>query len=43
MVSKPLGEEQQQAIEALRVLGTGHDEQALVGNVNLYQCQPPTT
>ncbi|KAG8952702.1 hypothetical protein FRC00_006637, partial [Tulasnella sp. 408] len=30
MVSKPIGEEQQQAIEALRVLGTGHDEQALV-------------
>ncbi|KAG9046223.1 hypothetical protein FS837_004855 [Tulasnella sp. UAMH 9824] len=30
MVSKPLGEEQQQAIETLRALGTGHDEQALV-------------
>ncbi|KAG8928581.1 hypothetical protein FRC01_005706 [Tulasnella sp. 417] len=30
MVSKPLGEDQQQAIEALRVLGTGHDEHALI-------------
>ncbi|KAG9046873.1 hypothetical protein FS837_003488 [Tulasnella sp. UAMH 9824] len=30
-MSKPLGEEQQQAIEFLRVLETGHDEQAIVG------------
>lgn len=30
MVSKPLGDDQQQAIETLRALGTGHDEQALV-------------
>ncbi|KAG8901640.1 hypothetical protein FRC00_005855 [Tulasnella sp. 408] len=37
-MSKLLGEEQQQAIEFLRVLETGHDEQAIVGKVNLDQC-----